>query len=111
VSERAAGNVKEWGRGGSRCPAFSQRQKEWVVWAVFSLPVKRGFALRGMVPSPAPKRDHGDPQTFRLEARAKESWCGRRDYYSCSVGGSFFFDFFRLMLIAVASRLFLRWEA
>ena len=34
---------------------------------------------RGMVPSPTPKRDHGDPQSFGFEARAKGSWCGRRD--------------------------------
>ena len=32
-----------------------------------------------MVPSPTPKRDHGDPQSFGFEARAKGSWCGRRD--------------------------------
>src|ERR1035437_6095616 len=32
----------------------------------------KGPALRGMVPSPTPKRDHGDPQAFRLRsARAK----------------------------------------
>ena len=46
-----------------------------------------GFALRGMVPSPTPKRDHGDPQTFRLRSEGKGrpvwtgmiTWCGRRD--------------------------------
>ena len=27
----------------------------------------------------APKRDHGDPQFLGFEARAKGSWCGRRD--------------------------------
>ena len=49
-------------RGGSRCPAFSRRQEDG----------SKGSALRGMVPSPAPKRDHGDPQAFRLRsARAK----------------------------------------
>src|SRR5712691_7569837 len=32
-----------------------------------------------MVPSPTPKRDHGGPQSFGFEARAKGSWCGRRD--------------------------------
>ena len=32
-----------------------------------------------MVPSLAPKRDYGDPQSFSFEARAKRSWCGRRD--------------------------------
>src|ERR1017187_7907972 len=26
------------------------------------------LALRGMVPSPTPKRDHGDPQAFRLRS-------------------------------------------
>src|SRR5579871_1993177 len=31
------------------------------------------LALRGMVPSPTPKRDHGDPQAFGFEARAKGS--------------------------------------
>ena len=30
-----------------------------------------GFTLRGMVPSPTPKRDHGDPQTFRLRSAGK----------------------------------------
>ena len=30
-----------------------------------------GFALRGMVPSPTPKRDHGDPQSFRLRSEGK----------------------------------------
>src|SRR5437667_11503192 len=35
---------------------------------------------RGMVPSPAPKRDHGDPQSFSASKRGqKETWCGRRD--------------------------------
>jgi hypothetical protein len=29
------------------------------------------FALRGMVPSPTPKRDHGDPQAFRLRSKGK----------------------------------------
>ena len=48
---------------------------------------------------------------FGFEARAKGNWCARRDYSSGSVGGSSFFAFFRLMLIAEASRLFLRWEA
>jgi hypothetical protein len=37
---------------------------------------KQGVALRGIA---APKRDHGDPQFFGFEARATESWCGRRD--------------------------------
>src|SRR6266567_603723 len=33
-----------------------------------------------MVPSSTPKRDHGDPQSFGCEARAKGMyWCGRRD--------------------------------
>src|ERR1017187_9183386 len=49
-------------RGGSRCPAFSRRQEDG----------SKGSVLRGMVPSPAPKRGHGDPQAFRLRsARAK----------------------------------------
>ncbi len=29
---------------------------------------RRVSALRGMVPSPTPKRDHGDPQAFRLRS-------------------------------------------
>lgn len=28
----------------------------------------KGFALRGMVPSPTPKQDHGDPQSFRFRS-------------------------------------------
>jgi hypothetical protein len=68
------------------------------------------FALRGMVPSPTPKRDHGDPQTFRLRSEGKGSWHAG-GYSSGSVGDSSFFAFFRLMLIAAASRLFLRWDA
>ena len=38
-----------------------------------------------MVPSPAPKRDHGDPQAFRRRSEASvrygplKNWCGRRD--------------------------------
>ena len=32
-----------------------------------------------MAPSPTPKRDHGDRSFFGFEARAKRSWCGRRD--------------------------------
>src|ERR1019366_4210175 len=54
-------------RGGSRCPAF------------FPAPGRRfkGICPRGMVPSPAPKRDHGDPQAFRL--RSEGIWCGRGD--------------------------------
>jgi hypothetical protein len=47
----------------------------------------RRFAQRGMVPSPTPKRDHGDPQAFRLRSEGKGrpvwtgmiTWCGRRD--------------------------------
>jgi len=66
---------------------------------------------RGMVPSLTPKRDHGDPQALRLRRGGKGNWRALRDYSSGSVGGSFFFAFFRLMLIAEASRLFLRWEA
>src|ERR1035438_1418995 len=46
-------------RGGSRCPAFSRHWEEL------------RFALRGMVPSPTPKRDHGDPQAFRLRSEGK----------------------------------------
>jgi len=30
------------------------------------------YALRGMVPSPTPKRDHCDPQSFRLRSEGKE---------------------------------------
>src|SRR5271157_4239973 len=30
--------------------------------------VSKKFALRRMVPSPTPKRDHGDPQAFRLRS-------------------------------------------
>jgi len=50
-----------------------------VNWRRDCLTVQERFALRGMVPSPTPKRDHGDPQAFGSEARAKKSWCGRRD--------------------------------
>ena len=31
----------------------------------------KGFALRGMVPSPTPKRDHGDPRYFRLRSEGE----------------------------------------
>ena len=55
---------------GAGVPLFSRRQEDG----------SKGSALRGMVPSPAPKRDHGDPQAFRLRsARARWIWCGRRD--------------------------------
>src|ERR1017187_9411232 len=46
-------------RGGSRHPAFSRRRKT---------DGSKGSALRGMVPSPTPKRDRGDPQAFRLRS-------------------------------------------
>ena len=47
---------------GAGVPLVSRRQEDG----------SKGSALRGMVPSPAPKRDHGDPQAFRLRsARAK----------------------------------------
>src|SRR5882724_13725573 len=55
---------------GARCPAFSRHTEEWCTgrsWPDSS----QGFALRGMVPSPTPKRDHGDPQSLGFEARAK----------------------------------------
>src|ERR1019366_2427879 len=55
-------------RGGSRCPAFSRRQEERWCGRRDSPPVSKGSALRGMVPSPAPKRDRGDPQAFRLRS-------------------------------------------
>ena len=35
------------------------------------LTVQKRFALRGMVPSPTPNRDHGDPQAFRLRSEGK----------------------------------------
>ena len=89
------------GRGGSRCPAFSRHLKELSAAEKFPDSSKR-FALRGMVPSPTPKRDHGDPQTFRLRSEGKgEASTREGDYSSGSVGGSFFFAF-RLMLIAAA---------
>ena len=37
------------------------------------------YCRRGMAPSPTPKRDHGDPQSFRLRSGGKRCWCGRRD--------------------------------
>src|ERR1019366_7572341 len=48
-------------RGGSRCPAF------------FPAPGRRfkGICPRGMVPPPTPKRDHSDPQAFRLRSEGQ----------------------------------------
>jgi hypothetical protein len=34
-------------------------------------PGRKAPALRGMVPSPTPKRDHGDPQAFRLRSEGQ----------------------------------------
>ena len=43
---------------GAGVPLFSRRQEN----------NSKVSALRGMVPSPTPKRDHGDPQAFRLRS-------------------------------------------
>src|SRR5882757_7549283 len=56
---------------GAGVPLFPGTRKNGVR-AERSPDCSTGFALRGMVPSPTPKRDHGDPQAFGSEARAKE---------------------------------------
>src|SRR5206468_2026634 len=40
---------------------------------------RNGFALRAWYHPLSPKRDHGDPQSFRLRSEGKGIWCGRRD--------------------------------
>ena len=40
---------------------------------------RNGFALRAWCHPLSPKRDHGDPQSFRLRSEGKGIWCGRRD--------------------------------
>jgi len=48
-------------RGGNRCPAFFPAVEKF-----------KEFALGGMVPSPTPTRDHGDPQSVGFEAQDKK---------------------------------------
>jgi len=72
-------------RVGNRCPAFSRRIGQWCAGREVGRSSK--ICPRGMVPSPPPKRDHGDPQSFRLRSEGKGhpvwtgmiTWCGRRD--------------------------------
>src|ERR1700674_1669245 len=71
--------LERGGRRGSKCPAFSGVRKNSDACEGIAHQFKE-ICPRGMVPSPTPKRDHGDPQAFRLRSEGHlRSWYGRRD--------------------------------